>query len=124
MNDNVKIKAVAAYFFPLGWIIALILNKDSNGKPSPFVSYHLEQALGLGIASIALNLLAMVFMVVFFALHTVHFLILLMVLLLVAVSLCILVFMIIGIINAANMKQKPLPLIGTLVEGRFGFLKS
>lgn len=119
--DN-KVKAIIAYiFFPIGWIIALVANKNADGKKDSFVSYHLEQALGLGIVMFVLFFVLRIIAVIF--LLTVPVIAAIIGILLMLVGLAAFVFMIMGIINAANMRTVPLPLIGKMFEGKFGFLK-
>lgn len=89
-----KTWAVVSYLTIIGLIIALV----SDGKESPFVKFHINQSLILFIGvviSIAISMIPILGWILS------PFL-----------SLGILIFVIIGIINAAGGKVKRLPLIG------------
>lgn len=96
-----KTVAILSYCTLIGWIIAIILHQSDKTK---FGAYHLRQALGLFIFGIGTVIVLMVLgwiLVFLFFLAPI-------------VQIGILVFLILGIINAANGQSKPLPLIGEL----------
>lgn len=104
--DN-KTLSIVSYITLFGWLISFIIGKE---KSSSFLKYHLKQSLGLVIFSIVLfiilNILLMATKIGILGILG-----------------CIpLVLMIIGIINAANDVEKPLPIIGKMVEDKFSFI--
>lgn len=103
--------AMIAYITLIGWIVAYVKSKEER---SALVNYHLEQALGLVIASIVWSVaLGIVIAVLPSALAgMVSF-----------AGLLPLVFMVFGIINASNNVQQPIPVIGKMFENRFVFLR-
>lgn len=88
--------AILSYIGPLVVISFLVAKHD------PFVKYHIKQGLLLFIAEVASWMLAVTLLI---------FLPLLQL-----INLAILVFAVIGIINAAQGKEKPLPLVGHLAR--------
>jgi uncharacterized membrane protein len=101
---------ILSYLGIILWIIAYIIH--GNGKTA-YGAFHLRQGLGLAIAAIAL------YIVYFILLMVVPFLGLIFGLVFIA----ILVFMIIGIINAAKFENKPLPVVGGMFEKWFAGIK-
>lgn len=103
--------AMIAYITLIGWIIAYVKRNDQK---SSLVNYHLEQALGLIIASIAWGVvLGIVISILPASLAGI---------LSIAGALP-LVFMVFGIINANNNAQQPIPVIGKMFENKFVFLR-
>ncbi|NLR60772.1 DUF4870 domain-containing protein [Chitinophaga polysaccharea] len=104
--------AMIAYITIIGWIIAFVKSKEER---SALVSYHLEQALGLAIASIVWSIaVGIVIAVLPAALSGV----------LAIAGFLPIIFMIFGIINANNGVQKPIPVIGKMFENKFAFLQA
>lgn len=89
---NDQAMGIIAYLGPL-CIVPILVAKDSE-----FAMYHANQGLILFIVAIALSFIAIVpilgWIISFFG------------------SIAVVVLAILGIINAANMEKKPLPLIG------------
>lgn len=104
--DN-KTLSIVSYITIFGWLISFVLGKD---KPNSLLKYHLKQSLGLVIFSI---LLSVIINVLFMVIKTN---------ILGIFGLLPLVLAIIGIINAANEVEKPLPLIGKMFEDKFSFI--
>jgi uncharacterized membrane protein len=100
--------AIVAYITIIGWVVAYLSYRKENDK-SPLVRYHLTQSLGVIIFSIALSIVSGVLVGILPALATVFYII----------SLLPFVLMLMGIITASNEAQRPIPLIGKLVEGKF-----
>lgn len=104
--------AMIAYITIIGWIIAFVKSKEERNS---LVSYHLEQALGLAIASIVWSIaVGIVIAVLPAALSGV----------LSIAGFLPFIFMIFGIINANNGVQKPIPVIGKMFENKFAFLQA
>jgi uncharacterized membrane protein len=103
--------AMIAYITVIGWIIAYVKSKEER---SSLVNYHLEQALGLVVASIIWSVaLGIIIAVLPAALSGI----------LSIAGFLPVVFMIFGIINANNGVQQPIPVIGKMFENRFVFLR-
>ncbi|SFM57237.1 hypothetical protein SAMN05428949_0019 [Chitinophaga sp. YR627] len=100
--------AIVAYITLIGWVVAYLSYRKSDDK-SPFVQYHLSQSLGIIIFSIALSIASGILVGILPSLATLFYII----------SLCPFILMLLGIITASNEAQRPIPLIGKLVEGKF-----
>lgn len=102
-----KIVGILSYITIIGWVIAIIMH---NNDKTRFGAYHLRQGLGLFVLSIAITALLMGTMMFmhfgFFWLSSI-------------VRLGILALVIIGIVNAVNLKKQPLPLVGELFNNLF-----
>ena len=100
--DQNKILAVLAYLGVLV-IVPLLAAKDS-----PFVRFHANQGLVLLIASVIWNIVVRIVQLSISAILRTY----LLAILLNIANVLILVFMIIGIINAVRGEEKELPVIG------------
>ncbi|MFH4968062.1 hypothetical protein V8G61_07640 [Gaetbulibacter sp. M240] len=90
-----KTVAIIAYITLIGLVIAFIMN---NEKKNSFASYHIKQSLGLALTGIALGIVGMIP----FLGWIVNFL-----------GVFILLYMwIMGLVNAINEKEKPVPILG------------
>ena len=105
INDN-KIMAVLAYIGIL-FLVPLLAAKDSK-----FARFHTNQGVVLLIAEIALGFIVGVVSAVLLAISPIF--VILTSLISFAASAISLVFVVIGIINAATGKAKELPLIGSI----------
>lgn len=105
---NNKTLSIVAYITLIGWLVAYVQGKD---KADDLLKYHLKQSLGLAILSI---LLSIVLNGIAHVVPGLSFLGLL--------SWVIVILWIMGIINAANMAKRPVPLIGKMFEDKFTFL--
>ncbi|WP_341843080.1 DUF4870 domain-containing protein [Chitinophaga caseinilytica] len=104
-----KTVAIISYISIIGWLIAYFQYKD---KPrDPFVAYHLKQALGIAVISIILGVAINVVVRIVPALSVVVY-----------ANIAILVLWVLGIINALNGLQKPVPVVGAMFERQFPFL--
>jgi uncharacterized membrane protein len=92
-NTGMAVVAYIIFFIPL----------LTDSKNDPFVKYHVKQGLVLFIASIIVWFIARVIPVLGFIVSPI-------------LNIAILVLLIIGIINAVNGEQKPLPLIGQFAD--------
>ena len=108
-----KAIGIVAYITLIGWIIAFVLHKSKDDK-SPQAGFHIEQALGLIIVSVVASIIGQILTAIVGILG----------LLMTIVYLGIFVLWIIGLINAINEKQEPIPLIGPIFQGKFGFINS
>lgn len=94
-NTGMAIVAYIVFFIPL----------LTDAKEDKFVKYHVRQGLVIFIAWIALYILGMILYIPFISW-----------MIFMVLRLLVLIFMIMGIINAAQGKKKPLPLVGKLGE--------
>jgi uncharacterized membrane protein len=105
---NNKTLSIVSYITIIGWLVAYLKGKDNADS---MLKYHLRQALGLALVniifSLALNIIAMVIPALSF---------------IGVFGFVFLILWIIGIINAANGAQKPLPIIGKMFENKFAFV--
>lgn len=94
--------AVISYITIIGLIIAFVMNGE---KKAAFSTYHIKQSLGLGLTGLALGIIGMVpilgWIVSFFGV------------------LVLLYLWIMGLVNAINGKQIPVPLLGKKYEELF-----
>lgn len=94
--------AIISYITLIGLIIAFVMN---NEKKAEFPSYHIRQALGIGLTGLALGIVGMVpilgWIVSFLGIFALLFL------------------WIKGLMNAINEKQKPVPWLGEKYEEWF-----
>ena len=100
-NDG-KTIAIIAHLTWVGLIIAFVMNND---KKIPFANYHIRQMLGLTLTGIALGFVNII-PILGWIVSILGFFVLL--------------FMwIMGIINAVNEKEKPMPILGKKYEEWF-----
>jgi uncharacterized membrane protein len=103
-----KTVAILSYITLIGWIIAIVMH---NSNKTRFGAYHLRQGLGLFLLGVVLSFLS--FGMGIFFLHFGFFW------LTNGIRIIILVLMILGIINAVNLKKEPLPFVGELFNTMF-----
>lgn len=111
-NDNSKTIAILSYITLIGWIIAFILHSNDQNKSS-LGAFHLRQGLGLAI----LGVCAWVVMIILIFIPFIGWL------LNTLIWIGLMVLLVIGIINAANGEEKPLPIIGELFQNILSGLK-
>lgn len=94
-NTPDKTIAIVSYLTVIGLIVAFVLN---NEKKDPFASYHIRQSLGLVLTSIALSLINVIPVLGWIVSLIGAFVLLYM--------------WIMGLLNAVNGKEKPVPILG------------
>ncbi|WP_344675409.1 DUF4870 domain-containing protein [Sphingobacterium kyonggiense] len=103
-----KLQSILSYLGIL-WLVAYFMGKDQRDD---FSRFHLKQGLGLiifsFIFSIALGIIAAIVPAIGIFVNI--------------ASILILVLLVIGIMNAANGKMKPLPIIGDYFSNSFKFI--
>jgi uncharacterized membrane protein len=92
LNTGMAVVAYILFFVPL-------LTEDKN---DPFVKYHVKQGLVLFVAAVANMIFAMVPLIGW--------------MLAPLISIGLLILVVVGIINAVNGEQKPLPVIGQYAD--------
>lgn len=91
--------AIISYVTVVGLIIAFVMNND---KKSKFAAYHISQSLGLALTAIAIGIVGIIPILGW---------------IINIVGIFVLLYMwIVGLINAINEKQKPLPILGKKYE--------
>lgn len=105
--DN-KTLSIVSYLTIIGWLIAYFVGKD---KANSLLKYHLKQSLAIFIFallfSVALNIIVFIVPSLYFLGY---------------IGYAVWALIIIGIINAANETEKPLPIIGSWAEKQFSFI--
>jgi uncharacterized membrane protein len=101
-----KTLSIVSYITIIGWLVAYLSYKDKTDKSS-LEKFHLNQSLGLGIIGIAYGIVTNIIAMIVPSIAMILSL----------GNIAIFVLWIIGIINAANEQEKPLPVIG----GMFNF---
>tara|TARA_R110002126_G_scaffold4147_2_gene22208 strand:+ start:650 stop:994 length:345 start_codon:yes stop_codon:yes gene_type:complete len=94
VNEGKNI-AIIAYITIIGLIIAFVMNND---KKDAFASYHIKQSLGLAITGLALAVIGMI-PIIGWIINILGILVLLY-------------MWIIGLMNAVNGKESPVPFLG------------
>ncbi|MGG5210615.1 DUF4870 domain-containing protein [Chryseobacterium sp. MIQD13] len=105
---NNKTLSIVSYITIIGWLIAYFSGKE---KADSLLKYHLKQSFGLIIVAILFNIILGVLVSIVPGLSFLSF-----------IGLIFFVMLVIGIINAANEVQKPLPVIGKMFEDKFSFI--
>lgn len=94
LNEG-KNTAIIAYITLIGLIIAFVMNND---KKNAFAAFHIRQSLGLCITGIALGVVSMVPFLGW---------------IIYIIGVFVLLYMwIVGLVNAINEKEKPVPFLG------------
>ncbi|GGG39893.1 DUF4870 domain-containing protein [Bizionia arctica] len=94
VNEGKNI-AVIAYITIIGLIIAFVMN---NEKKNPFASYHIKQSLGLALTGLALGVIGMIPILGW---------------IINIIGIFVLIYMwIMGLVNAINGNEKPVPILG------------
>lgn len=90
-----KTIAIIAYLTLIGLVVALVMNGD---KKNPFASYHIRQSLGLMLTSLAVSIVSVIPFVGW---------------LIGVLAFFVMLYMwIMGLMNAVNGREKPLPFLG------------
>lgn len=96
--DNSKTVAIVSYITLIGWVVALIIHQ--NGR-SMLGAFHLRQVLGLMLTALILGWIPYIGIII---------------------SIVVFVFWVMGLINAAQGEQKPLPWVGDFYQQAFSFI--
>lgn len=105
---NNKTLSIVSYITLIGWLIAYFSGKENANS---LLKYHLKQSLGLFLVSIIINIAVIVIAYAIPALYFLSY-----------IGYVIWALVIIGVINATNEVEKPLPLIGKMFENKFAFI--
>jgi uncharacterized membrane protein len=115
MSDNEPIKtngvdgkviSAVSYLGVIGLIIAFVLSKQNKNE---LVLFHLKQAAGLSVLAVGLILCCFILIPISFIIPV---LLIIVFPAIGIINLSVLVFIVIGILNAVNEKMNYLPIIG------------
>ncbi len=98
VKEEGKVIAIISYITLIGLIIAFFMN---NGKKNEFANFHIGQSVRVVILGIVNSVLGLVLPASLSIITMI-------------ISLGTLVLIILGIVNAINLKNEPLPVIGTI----------
>ncbi|WP_394748674.1 hypothetical protein [Spongiimicrobium salis] len=98
VKEEGKTMAIISYITVIGLLIAFIMN---NSKNNAFAQFHIGQSVRIAILGAANYVLNWFLPSGLWFISSI-------------ISLGILVFMILGVVNAINLKDEPLPVIGTI----------
>lgn len=103
---NNKTLSIVSYITLIGWLIAFFAGKENANS---LLKYHLRQSLGLILVAFVFNII--IYIIAFTLKINLGF-----------IGIVFLILLVIGIINANNGTEKPLPLIGKMFENKFNFI--
>ncbi|WP_354357896.1 DUF4870 domain-containing protein [Pedobacter sp. UYP30] len=103
--------AIISYFTIIGWLFSYVSFKKS--KKTHLLRYHLEQSLGIFLAMSGFNILLLF----------INFIMPIDLLLLSWLSLPFFILAVMGMINAANEAERPIPIVGKFFEHKFTFIQ-
>ncbi|MEO6949417.1 MAG: hypothetical protein ABI123_07305 [Ginsengibacter sp.] len=94
--------AIISYITIIGLVIAFIMNSE---KKASFAYYHIRQVTGLAVTGLALWIIGIIPILGW--------------LILIVGSFCLLIMWIMGLMNAINGKEAPVPILGKKYEEWF-----
>jgi uncharacterized membrane protein len=94
-KTNDKTIGIVAYLTIIGLIAAIVLNRENKNA---FATYHIRQSLGIAVSGLALAIVGLIPFIGW--------------LISILGSVFIVVLWIIGLVNALNGKEKPVPVLG------------
>jgi len=98
VKEEGKTMAIIAYVTIIGLIIAFFMN---NSKNNEFAKFHIGQSVRISILAIANSVIGQFLPGMLSIVSTI-------------ISIGVLVLWVLGLINAINLKDEPVPLIGTI----------
>ena len=110
MSD--KSLSIISYITLVGWLISFIVSTDQKPR-NAIIVFHQKQSFGLFVTSILFSIITQIIAAIVPSIAMILSL----------VNLGFLALMIIGILNANNEKQTPLPGIGVFFIDKFSFIK-
>ena len=109
---DAKTTSWVSYLWWIGWIISLVTSNNTNPKP-PLVVFHLRQSFGLLVISTALWVLNVMLIFGFAGWYVIYL----------CLSIALFILWIIGLIAAVQGEEKPVPVLGTMFQQWFQFIK-
>jgi uncharacterized membrane protein len=110
---DAKTIAWLSYITFIGWIVALVQHSNSQVKSSLAV-FHLRQAFGIFVTWIGLYVVVMILAVITLGIGAI---------LLPVIGIACFVLWILGLLAAINGEEKPVPVLGSLYQSWFTFIK-
>jgi uncharacterized membrane protein len=107
---DAKTKAIIAYFTPLGWIFALILNQNPKEE---YTSFHLRQVLGIYLLGFATSLFGGIFSFLFGGFT---FLFINSGFMFAMLQIGVFILWLIGLVRAVNDDTRPIPIFGNAFQ--------
>ena len=97
-TQDARTIAIVSYLTIIGWVIALLMHQNNKSELGAF---HLRQTLGLYLTGLIISFLYYIPFIGWI------------------LSLALFVFWVIGLVNAAQGEQKPIPLVGEFYQSLF-----
>lgn len=110
---DAKTIAWLSYITLIGWIVALVQHSNSAVK-STLAVFHLRQSLGIIVTWIVLYFATVILAVATLGIGAI---------LLPIIGIVCFIFWLLGLIAAINGEEKPVPVLGTLYQKWFSFIK-
>lgn len=107
-----KTLSIISYITIIGWVIAYLQYNKLENKDS-LTKFHLKQSLGIAIIGILLSVALTIIGMVVPTLASILSL----------ANLAIVVLWVLGIINANNEQEIPVPVVGAMFTNKFDFIK-
>ena len=107
-----KTLSIISYITIIGWVIAYLQYNKLENKDS-LTKFHLKQSLGIGILGIVVSIVLTIIGMVIPTLASILSL----------ANLAIVVLWVLGIINANNEQETPVPVVGGIFTDMFDFIK-
>lgn len=107
-----KTLSLVSYITFIGWLISYFSSSDQKPRNSDVV-FHQKQSFGLFVISFTFSIITQIIGSIVPSIAMILSLF----------SLGFLALMIIGVFNANNEKQTPLPIIGSFFTDKFSFIK-
>lgn len=104
--------SIVSYITIIGWVIAY-LSYEKLPEKNSLVRFHLKQSLGIGILGILLSVALTIIGMVLPALASILSL----------ANFAIVILWVLGIINANNEQETPVPVVGGMFTNKFDFIK-
>ena len=117
LNFKIKIMdkktlSIISYITIIGWVIAYLQYNKLENKDS-LTKFHLKQSLGIAIIGILLSVALTIIGMVVPTLASILSL----------ANLAVVVLWVLGIINASNEQEIPVPVVGAMFTNKFDFIK-
>jgi len=107
-----KTIAWVSYLTFIGWIIAFVSHNNSVLKTS-LATFHLRQSLGLIVLWIAVRVITLAIGIGFFGFFSFYGIL----------NVLLLILWLLGFIPAVQGEEKPIPVVGSLFQQWFSFIK-
>lgn len=110
---NSKTISILSYITIIGWLIAFF-SYNGSAEKSPLAKFHLKQGFGLALLGLLNFILEAIIVTIIGPKLAIIFTV---------TGIIIFVLWIIGLINAINEKEQPVPVVGGMFTNSFNFIK-